>query len=264
VRSVRAAVHLVLPVLALAALGVLSALQGATTSPSVFALASQGGGTVAAPDTGRIITDGHPTLITVAPRQLPAPPPAPKLPPAPVLRPTTHEATRSAPRAATKPRQVASTAPSAVPASTTTTTTSDAYPYRTDTTGGVDPWGFTKRQCVSYVAWRLSEVGRPISNAAQGWGSALDWDDTARRLGYTVTTKPRVGAVAQWNAGERTAYWSPGSTSSNGTYQAGPVGHVAWVTAVYSDGSVLVAQYNGTGDRTYSTMRVKAPRFLYL
>ena len=30
------------------------------------------------------------------------------------------------------------------------------------------------------------------------------------------------------------------------------------------DGSVQVAQYNGTGDRAYSTMRVRAPRYLYL
>jgi hypothetical protein len=36
------------------------------------------------------------------------------------------------------------------------------------------------------------------------------------------------------------------------------------VLAVYRDGSVLVAQYNGTASRAFSTMRVKAPRYLLL
>jgi surface antigen len=79
-----------------------------------------------------------------------------------------------------------------------------------------------------------------------------------------VSSTPAVGAVAQWNEGEHSAYWSGASSSSDGTFVAGSVGHVAWVTAVYSDGSVLVAQYNGTGDRAYSTVRVRAPRYLFL
>jgi surface antigen len=130
------------------------------------------------------------------------------------------------------------------------------YPWASDTTGGHDTWGFTMRQCVSYVAWRLSRVGRPVY-ARQGWGSASGWDDVARRRGVTGTTRPAVGSVAQWNAGES-------SRVPRGTFTAGSYGHVAWVTAVYSDGSVQVAQYNGTGTRTYSSMRVFAPRFLRL
>jgi surface antigen len=35
------------------------------------------------------------------------------------------------------------------------------------------------------------------------------------------------------------------------------------VTHVYSDGSVQIEQYNMSGTRSYSTMRVKAPRYLY-
>jgi len=34
------------------------------------------------------------------------------------------------------------------------------------------------------------------------------------------------------------------------------------VKAVYADGSALVEQYNLSGDRAYSVMRVKAPRYL--
>lgn len=138
----------------------------------------------------------------------------------------------------------------------------DDYPYRADTTQSADPWGFTKRQCVSYVAWELKQRGTTISNASQRWGNARDWDEAARRLGRPVTTRPKVGAVAQWNAGERSAYYPSGG--GTGTLTAGSNGHVAIVTAVYSDGSVRVEQYNVSGNRSYSAMRVRAPRYLYI
>jgi surface antigen len=195
----------------------------------------------------RIVTDGRPILLptVVAPA---APRPAPGASPARRVR---HRVTVTAPAAV---RRAAVAAP----------TTADRYPFANDTTGASDPWGFAKRQCVSYVAWRQAQVGRPLDNARDSWGSALTWDDTARRLGDQVSATPSVGAVAQWDGGERSAYWGPGSTSSNGWFEAGPMGHVAWVTKVYPDGSVQVSQYNGTGTRTFSTMRVRAPRFLSL
>ena len=134
----------------------------------------------------------------------------------------------------------------------------DDYPYKSDQTNRSDRWGFTMRQCVSFAAWRLAQSGHPISS----WGSALNWDDVARARHLTVTTRPKAGAVAQWNAGERSPWYAPGG--GVGTLTAGPYGHVAWVRNVYADGSVLVEQYNMSGDRAYSTMRVKAPRYLYL
>jgi surface antigen len=39
---------------------------------------------------------------------------------------------------------------------------------------------------------------------------------------------------------------------------------VGWVKQVYADGSALVEQYNMGGDRSYSVMRVKAPRYLLI
>ena len=140
----------------------------------------------------------------------------------------------------------------------------DAYPYRSDTTRGADPWGFTKRECVSYVAWRLAQRGAPIGNAAQQWGNAASWDDASRRLGVGIGARPVVGAVAHWNAYESNAYYSPGSTRPNGTMRAGGYGHVGYVQGVHSDGSAVVAHYNMYGDRAYSLVRVKAPRYLYL
>jgi surface antigen len=136
---------------------------------------------------------------------------------------------------------------------------STGYPWASDRTGSHDPWGFTKRQCVSYVAWRLYRQGRPVATR-QGWGSASGWDDVARRRGVPVTSRPTVGSVAQWNAGERSRLYVSGS--AGGTFAAGSYGHVAWVTEVYSDGSVRVEQYNGDGSRSYSSMRIVAPRFL--
>lgn len=139
----------------------------------------------------------------------------------------------------------------------------DDYPHRTATTNANDRWGFTERQCVSFVAWREAQAGRPMSNSAQRWGSALSWDEAAARLGVRISTRPVVGAIAQWNANERSAWYANGSATPNGAVQAGGYGHVAWVKSVYADGSALIEQYNMSGNRSYSTMRVKAPRYLY-
>ncbi len=171
----------------------------------------------------------------------PAPPPVPITAPAPAPAP-----------------------PPPAPAPAPAPTGGDDYPYRYASGSPSDPWGFTERQCVSFVAWRLNQAGRPLSNAANGWGSALTWADAARSHGRSITTSPSYGTVAQWNAGESSPYYASGSSSPNGYFTAGGYGHVAWVVAVYADGSALVQQYNISGDRSYSTMRVKAPRYLHL
>jgi surface antigen len=139
----------------------------------------------------------------------------------------------------------------------------DDYPWRTATTNAADRWGFTQRQCVSFVAWREAQAGHPVSNADQHWGSAANWDNTARALGVWISARPRVGAIAHWNAFERSGWYANGSPVPNGTLTAGGYGHVAWVRAVYADGSALIEQYNMFSNRSYSTMRVKAPRYLY-
>ena len=138
------------------------------------------------------------------------------------------------------------------------------YPYRTDTTWSTERWGFTKRQCVSFTAWRLAQHGHAISNTRQHWGSAYHWDDAARALHRTVTTTPRLGAVAQWNAWESSAYYSAGATRPTGRIAAGAYGHVGYVSRVWADHSVTIEQYNIDGSRGYSSMHVKAPRYLYV
>lgn len=140
--------------------------------------------------------------------------------------------------------------------------TGDDYPYRTATTNSADAWGFTKRQCVSFAAWRLRQHSYAISNANNAWGNAYNWDTAATKRGFIVTSKPKVGTIAQWNANEKSRYYAP--NGGIGTFSAGGYGHVGYVTTVYSDGSVRVEQYNMTGSGSYSAMRVKAPRFLYV
>ncbi|HUR50713.1 MAG TPA: CHAP domain-containing protein [Mycobacteriales bacterium] len=137
----------------------------------------------------------------------------------------------------------------------------DDYPWKSDTTQSNDAYGFQKRQCVSYAAWRLYRAGHRISNSGQHWGGASHWDDAARALGKRITTTPKVGAIAQWNAYEKSTWYTSGGV---GTIQAGSSGHVAWVAYVYSDKSVLVRQYNMNGNRSFAQMRVKAPRYIYV
>ena len=139
----------------------------------------------------------------------------------------------------------------------------DDYPWRLDRVHRADTFGFTTRQCVSFVAWRLAQSGTRLDNVRQGWGNAMSWDDAARRLGHGVGRAPVVGAVAHWDAGERGPLYT-GGRRLRGTMIAGAYGHVAWVQHVHSDGSASVAHYNGTGTRTFSVSRVKAPRYLYV
>lgn len=140
--------------------------------------------------------------------------------------------------------------------------TGDDYLYRTDTTQASDPWGFTKRQCVSFAAWELKQRGHPLSNAGNVWGNASHWDDTARARHFVVTTTPKIGAIGQWNGYERSTYYP--ASGGSGYLQAGYYGHVAVVIRVYADKSVQIEQYNISGNRSYSTMHVRAPRYLYL
>lgn len=137
----------------------------------------------------------------------------------------------------------------------------DSYPYRADTTQSSDPWGFTKRQCVSFAAWQLKQAGHAISNEGNRWGDANHWDEAARANGVRLGVTPVVGAVAQWNANETSKYY-PGK-GRTGYVQAGGYGHVAVVLQTFADKSAIVGQYNMSGNRSYSTMHVKAPRYLY-
>ncbi len=144
----------------------------------------------------------------------------------------------------------------------------NAYPWAWDTTNGSDPYGLTKRQCVSYAAWYLNSHGTPFGYDTKGpkgmavFGDATTWDSAARKVGFTVSATPRVGAIAQWHSDEHTTWAIPGGWE---TFTAGQYGHVAIVTKVLPNGNVDLAQYNLWNSRSFSTVtNYKAPRYIYV
>ncbi len=139
----------------------------------------------------------------------------------------------------------------------------DRYPYSSGEPGEPDPWGFPRRECTSYVAWRIQEVAlsmglsQHFSAGMRGgmFGTAAGWDTNARVIRLRVDTTPRVGAVAHWGAYEG----------------AGSAGHVAWVESVNPDGSVQVSEYDIASDQNGFERRrfnvrcnVRPPRFLHV
>src|SRR6266508_3371113 len=93
-----------------------------------------------------------------------------------------------------------------------------------------DPWGFNKRNCTSWVAWKLITSGFPsFRNVMKGpngrqaqFGHANHWDGAARYIGYSVNRVASPGAVAGWDN----------------------LNHVAFVESVNADGSANVSEYN--------------------
>ena len=98
------------------------------------------------------------------------------------------------------------------------------YPWRV----GPDQWvddqhGYYEGECVSFAAWAVRSDGRPHSKSPDFLGNAYQWH------GASSTSAPAVGEVAQWDP------------NVNG---AGGNGHVAYVAAVNSDGTIVVDEYN--------------------
>jgi surface antigen len=113
----------------------------------------------------------------------------------------------------------------------------DDYPYPNDLIGQQDQWGFAKRYCTSFAAWRMQRDGHAISNSMQGpnggwtsFGNAFTWADNAASIGFQVIYAPTQASVAFWPA------------SYHG---ASGLGHVAYAETL--GGSVTtVEEYNWT------------------
>jgi surface antigen/peptidoglycan hydrolase CwlO-like protein len=108
---------------------------------------------------------------------------------------------------------------------------------------GADPLGYGCRQCVSYTAWKILQT---TDYAPRWWGNANMWPASARAVGFSTGSTPRVGSV--------------------GIISAGQYGHSVWVEAVNDDGTVDVSQYNyynagGSGWGHYSKMRVSSATY---
>jgi surface antigen len=104
----------------------------------------------------------------------------------------------------------------------------------------------TKGQCTSFVAWRLNNRNHiKCTNGYKGqhFGNAKSWDNAARAAGISVTSTPRVGDVAQSNAGS--------------------YGHVA-VAAKVNASTVVVEEYNYAHPDHYGTRTVSKSAFNYI
>ena len=124
--------------------------------------------------------------------------------------------------------------------------TGDDYPYKNYEPDVAEQWNFLTRECTSFVAWCLNsrndisfrnryipgtDERLPSDINGGRWGHAYEWENAARQLGYIVDNTPAVGAVALWRYGSR------GSWDTTG--------HVAWVKAVNSNGTIDIEQYTG-------------------
>jgi surface antigen len=111
--------------------------------------------------------------------------------------------------------------------------------YWTDSSGNdTSPYGYNYRNCTDYVAWKLQSLG--VTDAkTRGLGNGGQWADNAQgRAGVSVSTTPSVNSV-----GVKV------STTSD------PFGHVTFVEAVNSNGTLTVSEYNwvvnGTPDGAF-------------
>jgi surface antigen len=142
------------------------------------------------------------------------------------------------------------------------------YPYRSEAAPALDAYGFVARQCTSFVAWWLNSRGLPFGVITMGRGglgwflNASTWDAAARAAGYGVGSRPVVGAIAQWHAGETSR--QVGSDGVLHSMTAGETGHVAVVVRVLPDGEVEWLDYGSGGRPELHQGRGVAPRYLYL
>lgn len=110
----------------------------------------------------------------------------------------------------------------------------DDYPYKNDSWNAVDPWGFYKRECVSWCCWRVrnkSKYSDFTNSFRTHWGNGGNWLTAARSAGVPTFSTPAVGDVA--------------------CRTSGSAGHVAWVYSVGSGGNFSVEEYNHNWSNGY-------------
>ncbi len=101
---------------------------------------------------------------------------------------------------------------------------------------GPDRWEYCTRQCVSYAAWAVERSGR---TAPVGYGNAKNWVNEAPAAWQH--NNPKVGDV--------------------GVATGGGFGHVAYIEAIYGDGTMRISQYNAQLTGRYSEATVSTGLF---
>ena len=119
---------------------------------------------------------------------------------------------------------------------------SGGYPYCQAQDSIIDPWQLFNRECVSYVAWALSNRGKLVEGF-HGSGNASQWPSSAVNYsGASIVANPRADDAVVLGQ-------IPGFTSS--------YGHIMIIDSIGSDGWINVSQYNMYGTGEYSTMSIK-------
>jgi surface antigen len=112
------------------------------------------------------------------------------------------------------------------PAEAAQTVMCRSYKWKCDGGQGYNPnrsyWSqLPGHNCTNYVAFRMIKDGAS-TKFGPFHGNAKEWDNYFRSAGYKVNGTPRVGAIAQWNAGEGGRY-----------HRSGHVAYVSKVTDTY-------------------------------
>ncbi len=113
-----------------------------------------------------------------------------------------------------------------------------AYPWGNVGAGNWvdDGHGYYEGECVSYAAWAVRAESHSVS--PDFLGNADQWNSHGVPSGGA-----RAGDVAMWD---------------DNVSGAGSVGHVAFVTAVFTDGTVQVSEYNWYNAHGYDSRRIGA------
>ena len=114
----------------------------------------------------------------------------------------------------------------------------DGYPYCGVQDSYADPWALYNRECVSFAAWRISEIYGKQVLPFNGAGNAYQWTGSARGAWRVYNPQPGDAVVLPI------------------VYGFAPVGHLMVVESVSGDW-VHVSQYNFYGDGQYSTMDIQ-------
>ena len=110
------------------------------------------------------------------------------------------------------------------------TSLTDDYPWPNASSSDRDTWGFYKRWCTSWVAWKVNQMWNTSadffntmfgSSDDNKLGNASHWKQVLEQNGYESDLNPKIGDIAWW--------------SSN---------HVAFVSRVVDDDTVEITEYN--------------------
>jgi surface antigen len=124
-----------------------------------------------------------------------------------------------------------------VQASNTSSYNPAGYPWPAQNGQVSDQHGYWQGECVSFAAWAIRSDHRSHIKSPDFLGNANQW------TGASLDATPHIGDIAQWDANYA---------------GAGTVGHVAYVYAVNTNGTVGIHEYNWGNFHRLNTRTIAA------